>query len=71
MAEEEKLNESLRIEIEAFQHLEMVMNEQKKRERGTSELPEQFNATSNITPVLSEVLFDLYLLNFTFIYLNN
>ncbi|KHN77830.1 Rho-associated protein kinase [Toxocara canis] len=37
LMEEEKMNESLRNDLESFQHLETVMNEQKKRERGDHE----------------------------------
>ncbi|MCP9260054.1 ROCK2 [Dirofilaria immitis] len=33
LAEEEKANEKLRMDLETFQHLETAMNEQKKRER--------------------------------------
>ncbi|VDK36052.1 unnamed protein product, partial [Gongylonema pulchrum] len=54
LAEEEKSNEKLRMDIETFRHLETAMNEQKKRERQEIHSDQQRTSATSLIPQISE-----------------
>ncbi|VDK83080.1 unnamed protein product, partial [Onchocerca ochengi] len=54
LAEEEKANEKLRMDLETFQHLEAAMNEQKKRERQDIHADQSRTSATNLMQQINE-----------------